>query len=215
MGACDTGPMSASSADPSDRRKVPAPVAATTARILGELPRRTSRLVLRELTVADIDAVHAYRSLPEVTRYLGHPPLDPDGARDLVGRWLEDPAGLTVALELGGEVIGDVRLWFRRSSAMSPAVTEEVDAGLGYALHPDHQRRGLGTEAMGEVVQLLLDTGGVRRITARVFAAARRSSALLRRLGFHLDGVDRAAVLAPDGGAWWDDECWSLLRSDQ
>ncbi|WP_181009896.1 GNAT family N-acetyltransferase [Ornithinimicrobium sufpigmenti] len=205
--------MSPSSAS-DDSSAAPVPVAAARARIVGALPRHTSRLVLRELTLADIEAVHAYRSLPEVTRYLGHPPLDPDGTRDLVHRWLGDPAALSVALELGGEVIGDMRLWFRRSSAMSPAVTEEVDAGLGYALHPDHQRRGLATEAVGEVVQLVLDAGGVRRITARVFAAARPSSALLRRLGFHLDGVDRAAVLAPEGGAWWDDECWSLLQSD-
>lgn len=159
--------------------------------------------------------MHAYRSLPEVTRYLGHPPLDVDAARSLVDRWLGDPAGLSVALELEGEVVGDVRLWFRAASAMAPAATEEVDAGLGYALSPDHQGRGLATEAVAEVVRLILGPGGVRRITTRVFAPARPSSTLLRRLGFQLDGVDRAAVLSPDGDAWWDDELWSLLRDDR
>ena len=159
--------------------------------------------------------MHAYRSLPEVTRYLGHPPLDEDGVRQRVVRWLADPAGLSVAVELDGRVIGDVRWWFWQSSAREPAVSEEVDAGLGYALHPGVQGQGLATEAVGGLVQLVLGPGGVRRITARVFAPARPSSALLRRLGFHLDGVDRGAVLSPDGDAWWDDECWSLLRNDR
>lgn len=194
---------------------VPAPVRAARARIARRLPRHTSRLVLREVGPADVRSVHAYRSLPEVTRYLGHPPLDLDAAQERVDRWLADPAGLSVAVELGGEVVGDVRLWFRAASAMAPAATEEVDAGLGYALHPGHQGRGLATEAVRELVDLVMDAGGVRRITARVFAPARPSSALLRRLGFHLDGVDRAAVLSPGGDTWWDDECWSLLRGDR
>lgn len=184
-------------------------------RIADRLPRHTSRLVLRELSPDDAEAVHVYRSLPEVTRYLGHPPLDLDGARARVDRWLADPAGLSVVLELDGEVVGDVRLWFRPASAMAPATTEEVDAGLGYALHPAHQGHGLASEAVEELVELVLDAGRVRRITARVFAPARPSSALLRRLGFHLDGIDRAAVLSPDGDTWWDDECWSLLRGDR
>lgn len=193
----------------------PSSVRAARARVAGRLPRHTSRLVLRELHPADVGAVHAYRSLPEVTRYLGHPPLDPAGAQELVGRWLADPAGLTVVLQRDGRVVGDVRLSFRAAAAMAPAATEQVDAVLGYALHPTEQGRGLATEAVGEVVDLVLGTGGVRRVTARVFAPARPSSALLRRLGFHLDGVDRAAVLSPDGRSWWDDECWSLLRDDR
>lgn len=193
---------------------IPTQVRAARARIAGRLPRHTSRLVLREVGRADVGALHAYRSLPEVTRYLGHPPLDLDGARGLVDRRLADPAGISVAVELDGEVVGDVLFWFRAASAKAPAVTEEVDAGLGYALHPGHQGRGLATEAVRELVDLVMDAGEVRRITARVFAPARPSSALLRRLGFHLDGVDRAAVLSPDGDTWWDDECWSLLRSE-
>lgn len=190
-------------------------VRAARARVAGGLPRHTPRLVLRELRPADAGAVHAYRSLPEVTRYLGHPPLDAAAAQELVGRWLADPAGLTVVLQRDGRVVGDVRLSFRAAAAMAPAATEEVDAGLGYALHPAEQGRGLAMEAVGEVVDLVLGTGGVRRVTARVFAPACPSSALLRRLGFHLDGVDRSAVLSPDGRSWWDDECWSLLRDDR
>lgn len=189
-------------------------VRAARARIVDRLPRQTSRALLREVAPDDVEAVHAYRSLPEVTRYLGHPPLALAGARDLVDRWLSDPAGLSVVLERDGEVVGDVRLWLRPSSAMAPATTEEVDAGLGYALHPAHQGHGLASEAVRELVELVLGPGDARRIIARVFAPAQASSALLRRIGFRLDGVDRAAVRSPDDDAWWDDECWSLLRED-
>lgn len=195
----------------------PAPPSVSSARgrIADRLPRRTSRLLLREVSTGDAARVGAYRSLPAVARHLGHPPLSADDARVLVDRWLADPAGLTVVLDLDGMVVGDVRLWLRPCSAKEPAVTDEVEAGIGYALHPAHQGRGLATEAVGGVVDLALGVGRARRITARVFAPARPSSSLLARLGFHLDGVDRAAVLAPEGDRWWDDECWSLLREDR
>lgn len=186
------------------------------------LPLTTPRLCVRELRADDAAALHSYRSDPEVTRYLGHPPLDPAGVADLVGRWREDPAALTVVAEpapghavggadlLGAGVVGDVRVRFRPSSALGPVTTSAVDAAIGYAFHPRAQGRGLATECVRAVLHTLA-SAGVRRVTARVFAPARASSRLLGRVGFTLDGVDRAAVLSPDGATWWDDELWSLL----
>ena len=37
----------------------------------GALPMTTQRCVLREARMGDVEAVHAYRGLPEVTRFLG------------------------------------------------------------------------------------------------------------------------------------------------
>lgn len=183
-------------------------------RVRATLPVATGRTVLREVRDGDVDAVHAYRSLPEVTRHLGHEPLDRAGAQDLVHRWRTDPAGLSTVIEVEGRVVGDVRLMVRPCSAMSPATTSEVEAWLGYAVHPLFQGRGLAGEAVAAVVAAAFEAAGARRITAKVFSGATGSSKLLARLGFHLDGVDRRAVLSPDGQQWWDDECWSLLRDD-
>lgn len=179
------------------------------------LPIATGRIRLRVLRSADAAEFLEYHGQEQIHRYLGHGPLNPASTAALLRDWDADPSRLAIAVEIdrGDALIGDITLRFRRSSAMTPQRTDEVEASLGYALHPDHHGNGLASEAVAAVVRAAL-TAGARRITADVFAEAAGSSALLRRLGFHRDGVDRAAVLAPDGTTWWDDERWSLLASD-
>lgn len=181
------------------------------AMLRGALPMTTQRCVLREARMGDVEAVHAYRGLPEVTRFLGHPPLDLEQVGELVAGWLGERTAVTVVCEQDEQVVGDVRIWLRRSAAMRPATTAHVDAGLGYAFHPVVHGRGMATESVGAVLEHVLAPGGARRVTARVFAPAAASARVLTRLGFTRDGIDRAAVLAPDGLTWWDDELWSRL----
>nr|WP_281496743.1 GNAT family protein [Ornithinimicrobium sp. F0845] len=179
---------------------------------------------MREVGAGDARALHAYRSDPQVIRFLGHPPLDVDGVGELLTRWRNDPTGVSVVAELHGpesalpgdtttRLVGDVRVRFRTASAMAPATTDAVEAAVGYAFHPEFHGQGLATECVRAVLRAVLGAGA-RRVTARVFAPATPSSRLLARLGFSRDGVDRAAVLAPDGAHWWDDELWSLLPED-
>lgn len=191
------------------------PVVAAAGRVRATLPVRTRRAVLRPVREDDVAAVLAYRGRPDVAAYLAHPPLDRTAAEELLGGWLADRTAVTVAVELDGRVVGDVRLAVRPGSAKAPATTEEVEGWLGYAVHPDVQGRGLATEAVGEVVRLALGVGGLRRLTARVFAPAAASSRVMARLGFTHEGTERAAVLSPDGATWWDDQAWSLLRDER
>lgn len=190
-----------------DHPQVPAAAAALRA----ALPLTTARATLREVRAGDAGALHAYRSDPSVTRFLSHPPLDEPGVQDLLRRWGREPGAVSVVAVLADRVVGDVRVRFRPASAMAPATTREVDAALGYAFHPDVHGRGLATECVRAVVAAVVGAAGARRVTARVFAPAAPSSRLLERVGFTRDGVDRAAVLSPDGTQWWDDELWSLL----
>lgn len=217
----------------------PLEVARAVEAVRAALPLTTQRCVLREVVAGDEAALGAYRSDPEVTRFLGHPALDAAGVGELLERWrgeagsvslvaqrLNPATGENGAGENGvgendvgennadnavetGSVVGDVRIRFRPSSALSPATTSAVDAALGYAFHPRVHGRGLATECVRAVLDLTLGAAGARRVTARVFAPASPSTRLLTRLGFTRDGVDRAAVLAPDGVTWWDDELWS------
>lgn len=188
--------------------------AQAAARVRAALPVRTARTLLREVGPQDAEAVVDYRRLPEVAAYLAHQPLDQAGGAELVARWAQDPSAVTVVVELEGRVVGDVQIFLRPAQAKAPAVTDEVEAWVGYAVHPDVQGRGLATEAVRAMVDLALREGGARRVTARVFAPAVASSRLLARLGFTHEGTERAAVLAHDGSGWWDDEAWSLLREE-
>lgn len=178
------------------------------------LPMATQRCGLREVRAEDVEDVHAYRGLPEVTRFLGHPPLDLEQVGELLAGWMEDRTAVTVVCEWDGRVVGDVRIRLRPSAALRPATTTQVEGALGYAFHSGVHGHGLATESVGAVLEAVLHHGGVRRVTARVFAPASASSRLLGRLGFTRDGVDRAAVLAPDGRTWWDDELWSRLAGE-
>lgn len=189
------------------------PVAAVVARVRDRFSLLTARTVLRPPGPEDVAPVHAYRSRPDVARYLPHASLDEQGATDLVGEWCRDPGRLHLLIEHQGRVVGDAGVRLRVSPTRPPARTEAVEASLGCALSPDLQGRGLATEAVAALVDALL-RAGVRRIGARVFAPATASSRLLARLGFHHDGTERAAVLAPDASTWWDDESWSLLATD-
>lgn len=205
-------------------------LAAAEERIRTALPLRTGRCLLREVTAQDAPAMATYRGQADVVRHLGHAPVDTDGMTHLIRDWHGSP-GLTLVVLLlddpgapvnpddpepdaSGTLIGDLRLSLRRSGAMPPATTEEIEASLGYVLHPDHRGRGLATEAVAAAVRAARDHADLRRISARVFVGAHGSSRLLGRLGFTLEGTERAAVLARDGRTWFDDEWWSLLRGE-
>lgn len=188
----------------------PEQVVRAAAAVRDALPLSTQRCVVREVRVQDAGALHGYRSDPQVTQFLGHPPADADEVRRQIGDWLCDPASVSTVVEKDGRVVGDVRVRFRPASALAPATTTRVEAALGYAFHPGVHGQGLATESVRAVLGAALGAG-VRRVTARVFAPAVPSSRLLARLGFTRDGVDRACVLSPDGSRWWDDELWSLV----
>ncbi|WP_256841041.1 GNAT family N-acetyltransferase [Ornithinimicrobium cryptoxanthini] len=192
-----------------------AEVVRAAAALTGELPVPTERCLLRAVREGDVADLQDYLGMPAVTQFLGHPALDLEQTADLLAQWLRDREAVTVVVEQDGHVVGDVRLRLRRRSAMGPASTSGVEAALGYAFHPRVQGQGLAAECVGAVLERAFRVAGVRRITARVFAPAVRSSRLLARLGFIRDGIDRSAVLAPDGSAWWDDELWSLLPGER
>jgi RimJ/RimL family protein N-acetyltransferase len=178
-------------------------------------PLVTERLELRPLQEQDARAVHGYRGRPDVTAYLPHPPLSEIEVAERIAGWRADPdwLALSVRRRRGGGVVGDVQLMLRRSAALAPEATGEWDGWLGYALHPGHQGSGLGTEAVGAVLDLAFGRLALRRVGAKVFAPATPSSRLLARLGLRHEGTEVAAVLGPDG-TWLDDQSWAILRRE-
>lgn len=92
-------------------------------------PRHTGRLVLRPLTLGDVDAVLSYRGCPEVVVHLSHGVLDRDQvvARvgDRISRGLpgaESPLlGLAVEEPRTGRVVGDVMLRLEPSHSIGAA----------------------------------------------------------------------------------------------
>jgi RimJ/RimL family protein N-acetyltransferase len=148
-----------------------------------DYPVRTERLRLRPLTADDTDALLAYRSRPDVCRYLPFEPMDRHViAERLASQWAttaltDEGQALTLGIVLAGTggLIGDVILfWHSRVHRRGE---------LGYVLNPAFGGRGYATEAAHAVLGLGFDGLGLHRIIARLDERNDASARMARRLG--------------------------------
>lgn len=184
-------------------------------------PRLTERLALRPLSLDDVDAVHAYRCLPEVVVHLSHDVLSRDQVRHRIAQRIErgrpgaaEPLlGLAVEELRTGRVVGDVMLRIEPSHSIARMPTDAWEGTIGYALHPDVQGRGLAAEAAAELLVIGFGELRLRRITADAYADNIASNRVLRRIGMRHEATVRAKSLGKDG-TWLDDNTWALLREE-
>ncbi|HWI00672.1 MAG TPA: GNAT family N-acetyltransferase [Propionibacteriaceae bacterium] len=175
-------------------------------------PVRTTRLLLRPLRAEDAFDLLAYRSLPEVCRWVPFEPMDAETiAVRLRGQWaattLEGQGdALTLGVELAatGQVIGDVML--RWLSA------EHSCGEVGYVFHPAFGGLGYATEAAHAVLHLAFDDLGLHRAIARIDARNVTSIRVAARLGMrqeaHLVENERFK------GEWSDELDFGLLERE-
>jgi RimJ/RimL family protein N-acetyltransferase len=146
-------------------------------------PIRTGRLLLRPLTVDDVDALLAYRSRPDVCRYVPFEPMDRQVINErLATHWAtteltDEGQALTLGIEVTstGDLIGDaVLFWHSR---------EHRGGEIGYVLHPDFTGHGYATEAAHALLRLGFDDLGLHRVVARIDERNEPSANVARRLG--------------------------------
>jgi RimJ/RimL family protein N-acetyltransferase len=149
-------------------------------------PIRTSRLALRPLIPDDADDLVAYRSRPDVCRWVPFSPMDrADVLTRIVGVWADhqltdEGQSLTLGIELADEpsrpiVIGDaVLFWHSR---------EHASGEVGYVLNPDYGGHGYATEAARAMLDVAFGHLHLHRVTARVDARNHESQRLALRLG--------------------------------
>lgn len=154
-------------------------------------PIETERLLLRPIDpIGDVDAIHAYQSLPEETRYI---PFEAR-TREEVAERLAQPRFTRSSLHAEGDIlhlavvlrgtdalIGDVLLFWRSA--------EHRLGELGYQLHPDHQGKGYATEAARAMLGLAFDGLGLHRVIARIDQRNQASARVLAKLGMRQEAV--------------------------
>jgi RimJ/RimL family protein N-acetyltransferase len=127
--------------------------------------------------------MHAYRSMPEVCRYVPFEPITRDDVAARIGRqWasreLTDEGQvfiLGVEVAESGVLAGDVMLaWSSR---------EHATAEIGWMQHPEHSGRGYATEAARAILRLAFDGIGLHRVMARLDERNDASARLCQRLG--------------------------------
>jgi RimJ/RimL family protein N-acetyltransferase len=162
--------------------------------------------------MTDVDALVAYRSIPEVCRYVPFDPMDADAVMERIeGPWslrtLEQEGD---ALILGaeradsGELIGDLML--RWLSA------EHSCGEIGYVFNPAHGGNGYAAEAAHALLHLAFGELGLHRVIARVDARNTASARLAARLGMRQE----AHLLENEWfkGEWTDELDFGLLASE-
>ncbi len=150
-------------------------------------PVTTPRLLIRPLTPADADGLLAYRSIPDVCRYVPFEPQTRDELLERIAtRWTRTEltaegqvVTLGVQVRDTGALAGDVMLAWQ---------SQEHSCGeIGAVFNPDLSGRGYATEALNAVLRLGFEGLGLHRIMARIDERNEPSVRLVGRLGMRLE----------------------------
>ena len=143
---------------------------------------RTERLLLRELTLDDVDDLLEALGDPEAMRHYPRPK-----SREETAAWIEWCLGLYpglglhgVVLASTGELIGDCGLTYQDVEG-----TEEVE--IGYHLKPRHWGHGYATESAIAWRDYARDVLGLDRLVAIVAPGNEPSQAVATRMGMSLE----------------------------
>jgi aminoglycoside 6'-N-acetyltransferase len=109
-----------------------------------------------------------------------------------------------LTLLVDGEIAGYIQF---SEEADPDARHADVDIFLG----PEHQGRGLGTEAMHLVVRHLIEERGHHRITLSASPENGRAIRSYEKVGFRPVGVLRKAARDPVTGVWKDELLMELV----
>jgi [ribosomal protein S5]-alanine N-acetyltransferase len=181
-------------------------------RVFADLPElETERLLLRKMRLDDAEAMFAYASDPEVTRYVlwdtHHSIEDSESFLRFAIEGYEkgDFGGWGVVLKDSGVFIGTCGL----DAGYAP---EHARAELGYVLSREHWGKGLMPEAARAVIAFGFGRMGLNRIQARCIAENTASARVMEKAGMTYEGTLRESEFIK--GAYRDMKLYSILRRE-
>lgn len=179
-------------------------------------PIHTARLRVRPCAVDDLDAVWAYRQLPEVNEWLGRAPATRDAFHATYSE--PDRLAMTYVIELRGaelRIIGDIMIHIEDGWAQAEVLdaATNVQAELGWALDPAYTRQGYAFEAVRAVIDTCFGALGLRRVHAGCFTANEPSWRLMEKLGMRREEDSRKSGLHRSG-EWMDGLNYGLLAEE-
>jgi RimJ/RimL family protein N-acetyltransferase len=169
----------------------------------------TPHLVLAPLEPGDAEALFAYRSDPEVSRYQAFAPSSVEDARHFIASTTPDASGLgwhqlAIRLADSGDLIGDIGF---HTSAKEPG---QAEVGITFAR--DRWGRGLASEALGGMLGYLFGELRMHRVFASVDPRNEASMMLFARNGMRREAHFRESVWFK--GEWADDVVFAMLASE-
>lgn len=159
---------------------------------LGTIKLETERLILRRLTLDDVDAAFTnWVTDEEVTKYLRWKPhKNKDETREIFNSWIDEYRNLeyyqwVVELKEIGEPIGTIGVVSLDNK------TEMVH--IGYALGRAWWANGIMTEALTRLIEFFFEEVGVNRIESMFDPENIGSGKVMEKVGMEYEGTLRKA----------------------
>ncbi|MCL7749448.1 GNAT family N-acetyltransferase [Halalkalibacter alkaliphilus] len=182
-----------------------------TEQIYSNLPiLTTDRLILRKISLNDLEAMFDYGSNEEVTKYVTwntHQTLT--DTREFIDFVLQNYENQQVApwgIELKDEqkFIGTIDfVWWKPT---------HKTAEIGYVISQDYWGKGITTEAATKVVEFGFEQMDLVRIQARCFVENLRSQRVMEKIGMSFEGINRKDMLVK--GKHRDLKIFSILKEE-
>lgn len=181
----------------------------------------TERLILRKIKYSDLEAIFAYASDPDVTRFLlwdTHKSLaDTEHfLRFTMGRYENGDAGeWGVVLKDSKKLVGTIGFpWYD---------VKNRRAEIGYVLSKDCWGKGIMPEAaarvlkfafeeMGEASTKVQGFRGINRIECCHFLPNEKSGRVMQKCGMRFEGTARQKMFAK--GQFWDVQQYAILKEE-
>jgi len=168
----------------------------------------TPRLLLRRIAPTDCDEIFALRSNPENMKYVPRPLAKTKeealGHITMIDAKIENNEGINWAITLKGSpkfigIIGHYKI-----------APENFRAEIGYMLLPEHQNKGIMTEAIKAAVDYAFNIMNLHSLEAIIDPRNTASELVLQKNGF----VKEAHLLENEyyDGAFLDTVIYSLLN---
>ncbi|MGE5654790.1 MAG: GNAT family N-acetyltransferase [Bacillota bacterium] len=174
-------------------------------------PIFTNRLIIRDFTMADEDAVHEYGSDAEVVRYM---PWGPNTREETRG-YLEH---VTASQAKEPRTLYDMALVLRDNHQLIGACgihitrTDVGEAALGYCLHRSYWGQGYMSEAARAMVAFAFEQLKMHRVFATCDPNNIGSRQVMEKIGMTYEGRLRDHQRVK--GAWRDSLVHSILKPE-
>jgi aminoglycoside 6'-N-acetyltransferase len=159
---------------------------------------RRGDVFLRPLVESDADELRRIHSTPEVARWWELPDE---------GFPFDEPESTRLTIEVDGKIAGMVEFWEELEPKYRHAA---IDLFLDPALHG----RGLGTQAVRQVVRHLIEDRGHHRVTIDPAVSNAAAIRAYEKVGFERVGVMRCYERDAGGDGWHDGLLMELIAGD-
>jgi aminoglycoside 6'-N-acetyltransferase len=157
-------------------------------------------VILRPLAAGDEAELLRIHSTPEVMRWWDAP--------DEGFPWKDEPEATRLTIEVDGAVAGMIQF----HEELEPKYRH---AGIDLFLDPSLHNRGIGTEAVRQVVRHLIDERGHHRIVIDPAATNAAAIRTYEKVGFRSVGIMRSYERDVGDDGWHDGLLMELLAGEE